>query len=110
MRITVRAIASVVMAGLLTLTMTMTAAALVWKTGNRNCTPNYSLVIYSYSTGYTQHIFPSGYNVYYSNGSTWLNRRTFDESSGTGGLWAVNTNGSLSDAGTYSACVVTGPR
>lgn len=73
----------------------------VTKSGTKYC----ALLPYShsYSTGFTEHFPPgNGYGAF-SNGTIWTVRER-NSSSGNGGFWFVETNGSLNDPNTWAGC------
>lgn len=88
----------------MTLLVPAMAHASVSKSGTKNCTANQTGVSRAYSTGTTEHYPPdTGYGIFY-NGGTWK-ATSKNATSGGGGFWFVQTNGSLNDSGTYAYCI-----
>ncbi|GGL39232.1 hypothetical protein GCM10012283_22160 [Phycicoccus endophyticus] len=88
----------------MTLLVPAAAQASVGKSGTKNCTANQTGVSRAYSTGTTEHYPPdTGYGVFY-NGSTWKVTAK-NATSGGGGFWFVETNGSIGNSGTYAYCI-----
>lgn len=84
------------------------AFAAVSESGTKNCTRNQTGVSHGYSTGTTEHYPPgAGYGIFY-NGTKWKNTQR-SATVGGGGFWFVETNGSLSDSGTYATCIAGTP-
>lgn len=97
----------VVLAGatVLLVTLASPAAADVHESGTHNCSFGYVPYARSYSTGNTW-VTPPGSSLgyYYYNGITWTVRKKHSAEGTSGGFWHVQTDGSLSDPGTYPGC------
>jgi hypothetical protein len=109
MPVRLRLLTAAVLVAVMSLAIALPAAATVWKSGTKYCGTNWTPWVRSYSTGFTEHYPPGPGYQSYSNGSSWIVRKTYSTQSGGGGVWIVFvTDGSLSDSGTYAGCDQTG--
>lgn len=88
-----------------------TAFADVYENGMKSCSANQIGKTRGYSLGNTWNyapVSPSYSDVlHYNTGGVWA-VRTNTASKTKGGLWMVNVDGVIDDAGTYASCVTTG--
>lgn len=91
-----------VLAATMLLALALPVAAAVRKSGEKYCSTWQTPWVRSYSTGFTEHYPPGQGYQWYQNGPAWTVRVTY--ANGSGGLWLVKTDGSLSNPGTYAGC------
>lgn len=100
-----RQIVALAGATLLLAALVSPALAVVSKDGTHYCQTYWTPYARSYSTGNTW-LYPpgSGTGHYFYNGSNWTVRKVHSPYGEDGGYWLVQTDGSLSDPGTYAGC------